>query len=75
MADRLPDVGDLVLHAESGGSKWVVHDIVNKGRPTAAWTLRPLYGGGADGERNRTVPRSTVSSIAVIRRRGEWTQP
>ncbi|MEU7634871.1 hypothetical protein [Streptomyces sp. NPDC039016] len=75
MDDRLPGAGDLVLHAESGDSKWVVHDIAHKGRPTAAWTLRPLYGGGADGERSRTVPRSAVSSIAIIRRRGEWTQP
>ncbi|MEU7433723.1 hypothetical protein AB0B07_23265 [Streptomyces sioyaensis] len=75
MNDRLPDVGDLVLHAEAGDSKWVVHDITGKGQPTAAWTLRPLYGGGADAERNRTVPGSAVSSIAIIRRRGEWTQP
>ncbi|MEU4850589.1 hypothetical protein [Streptomyces gilvosporeus] len=73
MARRLPDVGDLVT--VEGDAKWIVSDIANRGRPTAAWKLRPLYGGGADGEGARTVPKAAIGSVSVIRRRGEWSQP
>ncbi len=66
-----PGVGDLVT--ETSGAKWVCTDVEAPGRPEARWVLRPLYGGGADGQRRRKLHQAAVQEYTVLRRRGEWT--
>ena len=74
MADWLPEAGDLITDGPAG-AKWVVTDIEHRGEAAAVWILRPLYGGGADGEQNRKLSRAAIDGYPVLRRRGEWVQP
>ncbi|MFK0292011.1 hypothetical protein ACIQU6_16265 [Streptomyces sp. NPDC090442] len=69
----LPEVGDLVTENETG-AKWVCTDIEAPGGPAARWVLRPLFGGGADGQRIRKLHPVDVQAYSVLRRRGEWTR-
>ncbi|OII64295.1 hypothetical protein BJP40_00035 [Streptomyces sp. CC53] len=69
----LPDVGDLVTDGPHG-PKWVVTGVEYPASPNIRWVLRPLRGGGADGQPARTVPRDRISRFPVLRRRGAWAQ-
>ncbi|MFB7631729.1 hypothetical protein ACFC0M_12370 [Streptomyces sp. NPDC056149] len=69
----LPEVGDLVTENKTH-AKWVCTDIEASGGPAARWVLRPLFGGGADGQRTRKLHPVDVQAYSVLRRRGEWTQ-